>query len=193
MHVHSWRDRVHGPGFPLCSLLCLDDGASFTVYPPGWTPYERKALVGLDHRGCTLAPEAGESPWEGTVFDGVVDASSGKIWPDEVTLGPPVPEDDGDKPSQCKRTQRRHVAGAMRLFALDQAGLRREREQVCQVLMLDLAPLEGAAGRIRDGPRLKVRGEEGAKVLEQLPQVASTIFGLLALGRSRGFWGPALS
>jgi hypothetical protein len=60
-------------------------------------------------------------------------------------------------------------------------------------MTLDLVPLEIAASHIRDGPSLKVRGEEGAKVLEQLPSVVATINGLLALGRSRGFWGPALS
>lgn len=60
------------------------------------------------------------------------------------------------------------------------------------MMTLDLVPLENAVRRIRDGPSLKARGEEGAMVLEQLPSVVATINGLLALGRSRGFWGPAL-
>jgi hypothetical protein len=80
----------------------------------------------------------------------------------------------------------------MRLFALDAAGSRRERERVCLTIKLDQTLLEGAAFRIRDGRSLAVRGKEGAAVLEQLPQTASTVDGLLRLGITRGFWGPAL-
>ena len=188
-----WRNRVHGPGFPICSMLCIDDNVSFTVYPPGWTPFGREPVVALDHRGRIVTPDEGECPWEDTVFDAVIDASSGDTWPDAVTLGPSAPVDDDVEHPRCRRTQRRHIAGAMRLFGIDAAGTRRERELVCRTMTLDLVPLEIAASHIRDGPSLKVRGEEGAKVLEQLPSVVATINGLLALGRSRGFWGPALS
>jgi hypothetical protein len=85
------------------------------------------------------------------------------------------------------------MAGAMRLFALDAAGTTHERDLVGRATGVDLTFLSAAAQRIRAGPSLKARGCEGAKVLEQLPAIIGTFSGLLALGHTRGFWGPALS
>jgi len=192
LHAERWRSRVFGPGFKLFALYCLTHDRSFTVYPPGWTPYGRASVVPIDHRGRLVVNEEGESGWQNTAFTAVIDADKGIIWPEEVKLGP-VSAVDEIKPPGCRRTQRRHIAGAMLLFALDSAATMLGRELVCRALGIDLMPLEAGVIRIRDGPGLKVRGEEGAKVLEQLPEILRTISGLIALGVSRGFWGPTLS
>jgi hypothetical protein len=191
LRILRWRSRVFGPGFLLCVLECLDHGHSFTVYPRGWPPYARKPIAALDHAGRFVVPEHDASCWTETAFAAAVAAGSGELWPDTVTLGPSLPGDD-IATAPCRKTQRRHVAGVMRLFALDATATSKERELVALALSLDLTLLARAAGRIRDGPSLKARGEEGATVLTQLPSAASTVDSLLRLGTARGFWGPAL-
>lgn len=186
-----WRSRVFGPGFLLCVLECLDHARSFTLYPFGWPPYARKPIAALDHAGRCVVPERDEGLWAETVFAAAIAAGSGELWPDTVTLGPSLPSDDAWA-AACRKTQRRHVAGVMRLFALDACATSKEREHVALTLALELTLLQSATGRIRDGPRLAVRGEEGATVLTQLLPTASTVVGLLRLGTARGFWGPAL-
>ncbi len=193
LHAERWRRRLFGPGFKLLVLYCVTHGRSFTIYPVGWPPYARSPLIAVDHRGRLVAPEDGGNSWQDTAFNAVVDASNEILWPEEVMLGP-LTSAAADTPSlPCRRTQIRHVAGAIRLFAIDTAATMRERELVSRALGIDLMPLESSSQRIRDGPGLRARGKEGAKVLEQLPAITGTISGLLALGASRGYWGPTLS
>ncbi len=174
-------------------MVCQDHGISFTVYPPGWVPYGRRPVFPFDHRGRVVTPGVGENRWDDTAFTAVIDAEAGDLWPEEVELGPVAEDEDAAARPSCRKTQRRHLTGAMRLFALDAKGTSRDRDQVARALGVDLMPLETASRRIRDGPSLRVRGVEGVGVLSQLPAVVATAAGLLALGVSRGFWGPPLS
>jgi hypothetical protein len=193
IQIERWRHRIHGPGFLLCGMRCCNHCISFSVYPPGWTPYGRKSLAPVDHLGRIIVAEMEASPWRETLFDAVFDAAAGVFWSEEVnSLGPSVPESATSATVHCRQTQRRHIKGAMRLFGLDVASTTRDRETVSRELRLNLAILHEGSVRIRDGPTMAAWGREGARVLSELPAMNSSISGLLVLGEGRGLWGPML-
>ena len=90
------------------------------------------------------------------------------------------------------RTQRRHIAGAIRLFGLNICATLRDREVVHHLIHVGLSRLEAGAKKIREGPSLIEQGVEGVRVLEQLPTIRLMMTGLLTLGVNQGYWGPAL-
>lgn len=192
-HVERWRDRRKGPGFKLLVLYCLNHSGSFTLYPPGWMPYGRKSIDNLDMRGHFVVHESwnAKARWEETEFLAVTDAADGELWPIEGKLGPEISEsEESQKLSQ--RTQRRAIIGAIRLLGLDPNLSDKERDRASRTLGIDLFDLTSGSKRIRDGPEIKKWALEGAKVLELLPAIFSTVSGLLALGTSLGYWGPTL-
>jgi hypothetical protein len=188
--VERWRPRKCGIPFSLAGFHCATHDASFTIYPPGWGPYARRPLVSVDHSGCVIEQEDGESPWSDTSFKAAVDASRGHLWPEELKLGPSANEDSDA--AQSRRTQRRHIAGVMRLFGFNIFATTREREIVASLINVGVSRLEEGAKKIREGPNLVVRGLEAVRVLEQLPVLRLMMTGLLTLGENQGYWGPAL-
>jgi hypothetical protein len=66
------RRRKTGPEFPLDVLLCHTHQGSFTVYPPAFEPWGRKALAPLAPNGEALESvvpvKAGPGLWRGTSF-----------------------------------------------------------------------------------------------------------------------------
>jgi hypothetical protein len=188
IHIERWRVRVCGIPFPIAGMHCEAHDISFTVYPPGWTPYARSRLLLVDHNGHILKPEASVSCWIDTVFEAVVDASNKHLWPEEVELGPQEDRVTG----QSRRTQRRHVAGVMHLFGFNIAATLREREVIAGHIRIGVTKLEEGAKKIREGPTFVVQGLEAVRVLEQLSVIRLMMTGLLTLGTSQGYWGPAL-
>jgi len=189
IHFDKWRRRSCGIQFRVVGLRCVTHKVAFTVYPPGWVPYARKILLLLDHGGCEVETENQHNRWSETVFEAAADAAAEKLWPEEVQLGP-LPE-VGLVP-QSRRTQRRHIAGAVILFGLNQSASCREREIVARLLNIGVSWLEAGAKKIREGPSLIRKGLEAVQVLEQLQVLRLRMTGLLTLGRNQGFWGPAL-
>ncbi len=185
IQFEKWRRRIHGPGFDFAVFLCLSHCRSFTIYPPGWVPYGRKALVLLDHRGEVLQRVPGECAWQGTLFDAVLDGGKGFFWPEEVSLGPTKEFAQFGS----RKTQRRHIAGAMRLFSLAFTDTQRMREKGAGILGMNLVSLERLATRIRDGPGLLARGRGGEEVLKTLHATGKTAKNLIRLGAGHNFWG----
>ena len=189
IYIERWRKRLCGFSFRLAGMNCLPHSISFTIYPPGAVPYGRRPLLLMDHAGGVVEPENGESSLLGTSFEAAADASKDHLWPEDVQLGP-LPE-DGVK-MQSRRTQRRHITGALRLFGLDTHSTLKDREKVARHLNIGVTKLEAGATKIRDGPSLIVQGMEAVRVLEQLSVIRLMMTGLLALGTNQGYWGPAL-
>lgn len=189
IHIERWRFRVCGVPFNLAGMRCVIHAQSFTVYPPGWVPYARKLLALVDHIGGAVHIAKDLSPWRETVFEATLDASEKRLWPEEVQLGP-LPEDGGRQPS--RRTQRRHIAGAMGLLGLNTSQTTSDREIVGHLFQIGVSRLEMSAKKIRDGPTIIAKGVQGVRVLEQLPGIRLMISGLLTLGANQGYWGPAL-
>lgn len=69
---HSYRERRQGPGHPLVVVHCLTHGRFFTIYPPGFGPYGRKALP-------TTAAEVETAPGLRAIRDAADETTS--RWP----------------------------------------------------------------------------------------------------------------
>lgn len=54
--VHALRARKTGPPHPLAVCRCHAHGLSFSIYPPGFVPYSRRALFGVPGAPATEAP-----------------------------------------------------------------------------------------------------------------------------------------
>jgi hypothetical protein len=170
-------------------MHCHTHRRSFTIYPPGYVPYGRRPLLLVDHTGGEVIPEDSQSPLQDTLFNAALDASIEHLWPEEVQLGP-LPE--GGVAEQSRRTQRRHVGGALRLLGLNIFATLGDREGVARHLKIGVTRLEAGAKKVRDGPSLIVQGMEAVRVLEQLLVIRLMMTGLLTLGTNQGYWGPAL-
>jgi hypothetical protein len=51
VRVHHRRERKTGPEHALVVAECLTHGVAFTLYPPGFVPYGRAAIVPVDGEG----------------------------------------------------------------------------------------------------------------------------------------------
>ncbi len=102
--AHHQRKRKTGPEFALLVARCDAHGCAFTLYPPGYAPYRRQALVRLGPDGTDLQhdePETLMRSFESTLFEAAVDASQGRAWAREP----------GDVPGErWWSTQGRHLS-----------------------------------------------------------------------------------
>jgi len=166
---HDSRERKTGPEHPLLVVRCIVHNRSFTIYPPGFTPYGRRRLVPRHQR------------WEATIFEAALDAGEGEgeRWSDTGQQG------------GWWSTQWRHLRRIGELFGLGGDG--RLGERVAQLLRVDLhVHLEareafGAGGFRRRGRAVRqvlvaVR-DAGGDVLRRLLRAgyAASLWG-------RGFW-----
>jgi hypothetical protein len=165
----GFRKRSHGPGFPLAIGFCGRHLHFFTIYPPGWFPYGRRPLVPVGYDGKALRDENGKTPWKMTFFGALVDAAQGIPWPEELNRGSC---DEVLGALGCLRTQRRHLEMSLEILGISRGTERRERENVALSLGVDLGLVHEvwrrSRVRPRDGPWWKLRGAEGAKILESL-------------------------
>lgn len=160
---HDTRERETGPGHPLLVVRCVVHGRSFTVYPPGFTPYGRQRLV----------PE--QERWEATVFEAALDAAEGERWSDIGAKG------------GWWSTQWRHLVRLGVLLGLSVG--EREGEQAGRALGVDLHVLVGGREGFRAGGYRR-RGRAVLAVLEAVRGAGGDVLRrLLHAGRVTGLWG----
>jgi hypothetical protein len=110
VRIHHWRKRKTGPEYPLVVAECTTHGTAFTLYPPGFVPYGRVAIVPVDAEGELVSrhqsgdgvsqdeqdgdesegdgalPQPQQSTgfrrgaWELTLWGAAQDASEGHLW-----------------------------------------------------------------------------------------------------------------
>lgn len=141
----------------------------------------------MDHNGALS--KKNDQPWQDTLFEAGFDAVSKTFWGLEARLGP---GDENLIMQGVYRTQQRHIKGAAILFGLSPTCTKRTRERVAQTLSIDLAILESAAKRIRDGPGIMTRSKGVTEVLGTL-HGKNALQRLAILGANRNFWGPAVA
>jgi len=189
IRIDSWRLRKLGPDFPLAVFVCLEHHVYFTAYPSGFFPYSRKSLVPLTPEGQVIKEVPPEDMWKDTIFEAIHDAAKGIIWPPEKSLG--VDSDSTDT-SGCLRTQKHSLHFFMSLFGLLKTDTPKKRENVANLLSINLAELEESTRlmnpRVRDGPLLEVRSALGMKLLKILHPTEQLLRKLLSLGAG-WFWG----
>lgn len=179
---HCLRVRKTGPGFPLTVVRCHKHKRDFTLYPPGFAPYQRKPLLDLAPDGTAPLPESrpgsGLEAFEGTLFDAAIDGERQVAWPRNSDRG--VPE-------EWWSTQGRHIRLASRLLGILAETSSRLREQIAAVLSVDhLFLLEKA--------RAEAHGYQGrskavCSVLRRLRSGAAGALRLLLCGHLIDRWG----
>ncbi len=174
-----FRERKTGPRFALCVMRCRTHEIGFTLYPPGYTPWGRKAW-GPD--GIVAKAGDGAERFRNTYFDAALDAAEGVFWPREKTL-----DSDFGQPSDL--TQECHLHRAIRLLGVTQAPS--IREVFAQLLCIPGQTLHDAAGIVGQSPNLADLGRAVCRVLEVLPCTLTWVFEHLAIGGAAvGLWPP---
>lgn len=189
IEVLRWRDRKHGPGYPLRIFRCFKHKRVFTIYPPDWTPYARKSFAALTPDGAdSVFGDSERDAWATTIFQAVVDAADGRRWPENAEF---VVDERGLLPGGVFRTQCRHIHGALNLFAIVDEKNRREQEKVAAYFGVGV-PFLIELTKIRAGPWWRRTGEAVARILEHLgfPR-RRYVPKFVDLGFDRKYWGPA--
>ncbi len=87
LDIDHYRHRKQGPGPSLCVMRCSTHEKGFTIYPPGWFPYGRKALAPVALDGSRISSEDGARGFAGTYFDAALDAVNKSAWPRQSDTG----------------------------------------------------------------------------------------------------------
>ena len=160
--LHGLRDRKCGPGHALAVARCHAHGLSFTVYPPGFVPYARRAL--LEVPGAESPPPAA-LPSMATV---AADAAAGVAWPRGAA-----------EEGRCWSTQGRVLTRLGRVVGASAEASDREFMAVALGLPLHLL------WEVSEATGYRARGRALTEVVAILG-----LDGLLLAGALTGCWGP---
>ena len=182
------RHRTTGPSFPLTVVRCTTHGCSFTLYPPGYVPYGRQAVVIRSPCGDTPFREESnpgqtiEDLFEGTLFQSGLDAAAGQAW-------------YRDCPGGTERwwpNQIRTLFKLLRLLGVDPSLTAPERERIASVLNVDLLLLFECRDLVESRPGYRRRGMAIRSVLERVVESPCILERLLLSGHRVGLWGYPL-
>lgn len=167
---HHRRARRTGPGHALTVACCRTHGRCFTIYPPGFGPYQRRPVVQVTPDGTGSDGEVADS-----LFEAAQDAAAGQAW-----------RPSGPAFSTGRwRTQQRHIQLAVRMLGLDPKAPAAVREEIAHRLavpLLDLAPAPAQCGGYR------MRGQRVMEVFARFPRTTELPRLLLACGAVAGLW-----
>ena len=201
------RQRKVGIEYPLLIFRCRTHFVCFPVYPLGWSQYGRRPLVDLAPDGSEFDSDVnadsievdGERAdggdvdiWQETAFGAAIEAAHGHRWP-LTAFG--VLRTDAPRPYGVFATQRRHIAGVVRLFRLDTESGDKDLELVAARLPVGFSALKSSAAKIRDGPtqdRWQREGSEGRTITQRLTPPRCWLKHLLELGAAVNFWGSPM-
>lgn len=180
--IHDWRLRKTGPRFPLAVVRCgLHGFGAFTLYPPGYAPYRRQAVLQVAPDGSTVHGDDGDRlrrDFGKTVFEAAVDARQGRPWPRETS----------DRRERSWGTQGRHLELASRLTGVARSLADRVREAISTLLSIGGLHLRQAS-RSRG---YRAVGEAVCSVLQRLRRGPRRAAHLLTCGHLIGHWGEPL-
>ena len=180
--LHHRRARKTGPGHALCVVECRVHRLAFTLYPPGYAPYRRQAVLKLTPDGEPIGGEdrAVATEFEATVFAAALDANASKPWARETK--DLVPE-------HWWSTQGRHLQLTARLVGVAIDLVEKTREAIAAALsvgMLSLRELCQAKGyRATAAAICAVLGSLRGRASRRAQQ-------LLVCGHLIGHWGEPL-
>lgn len=179
------RHRKVGPSHPLWVLKCDVHACWFTVYPLGWLPFGRRAIVELDSQGESVLSG---SPWDNTAFGAAIDEERGKVWP-MTSAGVLRSSLEGIDCYGVRKTQLRHILGGGQLFGLVEKD--NSHQQMTRLeLGINQRAYQEAHGRIRDGPWPAALGTACTGLLRNFAQPSMlTLTKIMHLGQILGFWG----
>lgn len=179
LNVDHRRERSTGPCFPLTVMRCRSHRRGFTLYPPGHVPYGRIAIAAVAPDGSPIRDNDGAERFRGTLFEASLDAAEQKPWHREH-IG---------STERWWGTQIRRLALAARLLAVSADVPSTRREQVAEILCVDLLLLREQAQKMRDAQGYQQRGIAVCHVLDALPHGSFLPERLLQCGYLASLWG----
>ncbi len=179
----SLRSRKTGPRFALTVAKCHRHGTIFTIYPPGYAPYQRAPVLALSADGAAILGEDGKArgdldTFEDSVFQAALDARQRKAWPRDSNDG--VPE-------RWWSTQRRHLELALSLTGIGKAIDERTRQLISTVLGVPLLLIREESRRRLSG--YQHRGAAVWNVIAAVQPGRQRALRLLLAGHLAGRWG----
>ena len=179
----AWRKRKTGPGFALRVVRCKTHNEHFTLYPPGYAPYQRAPVLHLAPDGARILGEegkalAGAKSFEGTLFEAVLDARQKRPWARNSNKG---------VPDRWWNTQGRHLALALGLTGISESTDERLKEKLAMVLGVPQLVIHEVAQRPKPG--YEERGKAVWSVLRRVPRGRGGALRLLLCGHLIGRWG----
>lgn len=172
--VHHWRIRKHGPGFPLAVARCRVHGRAFTLYPAGWVPYGRLAIVPAKLDGGRA------EGWDETVFALALEVAAGGPW--RWSVGP-------DRDPLSYSGEYAHLNACARLLGFHPDQDLEKRHSIGEVLCLPTVLLVSLARPAR--PLYLARARAVKRALEGLREPVDWQ-ALLVAGHLAGLWGRPL-
>ena len=176
-------------------LECEIHDCCFTVYPPGYGPYERRPSAAVAPDGSPLGrgpepdDEDDEDSLRGTKFRAVVDFLAGIRWP----LDNETADLDGiADPPAVFRTQVRHISRSAVFFGVEPDLTDGFRLETAINLGIPTQRIIDSAGRVRDGPIWKSRASEVGAFLQCITPLHTVLQGLVRQGKLVGLWGTPL-
>jgi hypothetical protein len=165
---HS-RERKTGPGHALVVASCSVHGRGFTLYPPGYLPYGRRAVAPVASDGTPIVAEEKEARpaggrgrldrFSGTCFEAALDAAEGRAWPRRFEVGGSVLRWE---------TQRRTLVRQTTWLGVGAETTDARREAVSAALGVPLILLLDAGRMIAARPGYRSRGLAICAVLRAL-------------------------
>ena len=179
----SQRLRKTGPRFALTIAKCHRHGAHFTIYPPGYAPYQRVPVLTLSADGAPILGNDDKArshleAFDGSVFQAALDARRHQAWARN--------SDDG-VPERWWSTQRRHLDLAVDLTGISKAIDESTRQKISTVLGVPLLLLREESQKPLCG--YHDRGSAVSKVLATVHHGSQRAFRLLLAGHLAGRWG----
>lgn len=171
-----------GPEFRLAVVRCGVHGfGAFTLYPPGYAPYRRQAVLRVGPEGSRVHGDDGDrlrGDFGETVFEAALDAREGRPWPRQ-TRG---------EPQRSWGSQGRQLELVSRLVGVARGLADRVREVIAAVLSVGTLHLREAS--VAQGYR--AIGEAVCRVLRRLRGGPRRAVHLLTCGHLAGLWGEPL-
>jgi hypothetical protein len=184
------RKRKTGPCFALTVVKCYTHGRCFTLYPPGFAPYQRQPVVRLALDGAVPLGDGQEElhgfeAFESTLFEAALDAREGRAW---------ARNSERQIPERWWSTQGRHLRLALGLLGICATLGDRLRERIAEVLRVPLLILRQEATKEREKALgYRQRGKAISRVLRKIRCDRGAAFRLLFSGYATGQWGLPLS
>ena len=178
--LHMWRERMTDPGYPLRVVWCAVHGHYFTLYPPGYAPWQRSALFPVASDGGRIhGLPPGADGFSETLFDAALDASAGVAWSRDCPV------------DKRWSTQGRRLELAQRLCGVAPELADSVRDLVAEALRVDGLLLHEQAEALRLDGGYRRRGGAVRAVLEVLARGRGVPAdeALLHAGFVVGAWG----
>lgn len=191
VRLHHWRQRKTGPDWALAVVRCHEHKRTFTLYPPGYAPYQRLPVVALAPDGraplCEAHSRRPLEVFEGTLFEAAIDGEANRAW---------ARNSENGSSEQHWSTQRRHIRLASRLLGTSADTPPRLREHLAGVLSVEELFLSDQARA--DGSGYRASSEAICAVLRRVVKSAprrraNLGLRLLLCGYLAGCWGLPFS